>query len=79
MYWEQDQEITLLWSILEPLDSFVDSGTADQIICSLIDMELVNCHKAPVAQQAWQDKWEGFDVSRDFIAKHYKDTDDDDD
>lgn len=71
MYWEADQEITLLWTVLEALDSKVDRGTADMIVCGLIEMDLVNAHRAPVAQQAWNDEWNGREVTRDFVAKHY--------
>lgn len=76
MYWEQDQEITLLWSILEPLDPEEDAGIADEIVCSLIEMELVDMTKAPYAQQAWQDTTEGRGVTREFVAEFYKDAED---
>lgn len=71
MYWEREQEITLLWTVLEALDSKVDDGKADEIICGLIEMELVDVDRAPVAQQAWQDEWDGRGVTRNFIEKWY--------
>lgn len=72
MYWERDQEITLLWAVLENLHAQDDRSNADGIICGLIEMDLVDMDRAPVAQQAWNDEWDGFDVTRDFVAKHYK-------
>jgi len=72
MYWERDQEITLLWTVLEALDSNEQTGEADEIICGLIDMGLVDCHRAPVAQQQWQDLWhDGRGVTRRFIERWY--------
>jgi len=75
MYWEQDQEIILMQIVLEALDPAWDAAKADMIVSGLIEMELVDMEKAPVAQQAWQDEWDGFDVTREFIAKHYVDRD----
>ena len=72
MYWERDQEITLLHLVLEALDPEEHRATADEIICGLIEMELVDCDRAPVAQQAWCDEWEGLGVSRGFVTNHYK-------
>lgn len=71
MYWERDQEITLLHLVLEPLHPEQHAGIADEIICGLIEMELVCCERAPVAQQAWQDEWEGREVTRQFIERWY--------
>lgn len=76
MYWERDQEITLLWTVLEALDAQENRSNADMIIGGLIDMGLVDMDCAPAAQQAWNDKWEGFDVDRDFVAKHYRTAED---
>lgn len=72
MYWERDQEIMLLWTVLEALDPDEERSIADEIICGLIEMELVCCDRAPVAQQAWNDEWEGRGVTCDFVVKHYK-------
>lgn len=76
MYWEREQELALLQIILEPLDPTEDgaTGIADQIVCGLIEMGLVCMDRAPAAQQAWQDEWKGFDVSLEFLAKHYRDS-----
>lgn len=71
MYWERDQEITLLHLVLESLDPEEHASTADEIVCGLIEMGLVDMDKAPMAQQAWQDEWEGLGVSRGFIVNHY--------
>lgn len=71
MYWERDQEITLLWIVLEALDSKVDRGAADQIVSGLIEMGLADMDRAPVAQQKWNDEWNGYEVTRDFIARWY--------
>lgn len=71
MYWERDQEITLLNIVLEALDPAEDRGTADTIICGLIDMGIVDCERAPNAHQMWCDVWDGRDVPRDFVAKWY--------
>lgn len=71
MYWEREQEITLLWTVLEPLDPAEDRGTADEIICGLIEMELVDAERAPNAQQMWCDVWDGRDVTQGFIERWY--------
>jgi hypothetical protein len=78
MYWERDQEITLLHLVLEALDPEEDRGSADMIVSGLIEMALVDADLAPVAQQAWQDEWEGFDVTHEFVSKHYVHPDDED-
>lgn len=71
MYWERDQEITLLWTVLEANHPEEDAHKVDQIVCGLIDIGIVDCDRAPWAQRAWQDKAEGYEVSRDFVAKYY--------
>lgn len=71
MYWERDQEITLLHIVLEACDSQCGTGTADSIICGLIEMELVDCDRAPNAQDAWENAWDGTDVTRDLIEQWY--------
>lgn len=77
MYWERDQEVTLLHLVLEAFDPNEIGATPDQIICGLIEMGLVDASLAPIALQAWQDAWDGFDVPYDFIAKHYNDDEED--
>lgn len=72
MYWERDQEITLLHLVLENLDPEDHRSTADEIICGLIEMDLVDMDRAPAAQQAWSDEWKGLGVSRGFLTNHYK-------
>lgn len=74
MYWEREQEVVLLWTVLEPLDPAEDARKADMIICGLIDLGLVDMDRAPVAQQAWQDEWNGTDVTLDFVAENYTDS-----
>lgn len=71
MYWDRDREITLLHLVLENLDPEDHAATADEIVCGLIEMDLVSADKAPMAQQAWQDEWKGLGVSRGFITNHY--------
>lgn len=72
MYWEREQEITLLHLVLEALDPEEDRSAADRIVSGLIEMGLVDAERAPVAQQQWNDLWDGFDVTRDFIERWYK-------
>lgn len=71
MYWHSDQEITLLHLVLEALDPEEHAATADEIICGLIEMGLVDCDRAPQAQRSWQNEWDGLGVSRGFIVNHY--------
>lgn len=82
MYWERDEEITLLWTVLEALDSKTQGHQADMIVSSMIEMDVVNADRAPTALQAWQEEWDGYEVDRKFVAKHYTpmfgDSDDDD-
>ena len=71
MYWEREQEIGLLTSILAAHAPVENDSAVDPIICDLIEMGLVDMDRAPRAQQVWQDEWLGFDVTREFVAKHY--------
>lgn len=77
MYWEREQEITLLWTVLEVFDSGTpdDRGAADGILCGLIDMGLVDMDHGPAAYMAWTTEWNGYGVTRDFVAEHYGDDD----
>lgn len=78
MYWEREQEVYLLTAVLEALDPEDDAASADRIVGSLIEMGLVDMDRAPAAQQAWQDEWDGFDVTHEFVVKHYVTPDDED-
>jgi hypothetical protein len=76
MYWERDQEITLLHLVLESLDPEEDRGSADMIISGLIEMALVDMDRAPAVQQAWNDEWDGFDVPFEWVRERYINEDD---
>jgi len=72
MYWERDQEINLLHGILEIHTPDEDAGKVDEIVCLLIEMELVDCERAPWAQRAWQDAWEdGYGIPFELVKRYY--------
>lgn len=75
MYWEREQEISLLQSILAAHAPGDFAAAVDQIVGDLIEMGLVDMDRAPAAQQAWCDEWNGYDVTREFVEKHYTTTD----
>lgn len=81
MYWEREQEITLLHLVLEA--NHPDNwSSADRNLCGLIEMGLVDMDKGPAAFQAWRDQdpdVADYEVSYEFVAKHYRDPDDFDD
>lgn len=72
MYWERDQEITLLHLVLEANHPDEDSDKVDTIVCGLIEMGLVDADRAPWAQRAWQDAWvDGYEIPRTLVERYY--------
>lgn len=72
MYWERDQEITLLHLILEANHPDEDAHKVDEIVGGLIEMGLVDADRAPWAQRVWQDAWaDGYGVPFDLVKRYY--------
>jgi hypothetical protein len=75
MYWEREQEINLLHIVLEAHAPVEDDRAVDQIVGGLIEMDLVDMDRAPIAQQKWHEEWEGYDVPYTTVVQWYR-TDD---